>query len=67
MRITWALGIKRIKDLFKILVLLNNRLLIILMMSKQKANENDFQKDGVQVGSANTVNFTGGSLFSICK
>ena len=25
--------------------------------ANRKANENDFQKDGVQVGSANTVNF----------
>ena len=33
--------------------------------ANRKANENDFQKDGVQVGSANTVNFTGAGVSSV--
>ena len=33
--------------------------------ANRKANENDFQKDGVQVGSANTVNFTGAGVSAV--
>ena len=55
-----------IKDLFKILVLLNNKLLITLMMKlNRKANEIDFEKDGATVGSGNTVNFTGAGVSAV--